>query len=86
MSSDELKISVDDNVLVHQRTYAVKMYLNTPLTILSHCLKQRLSELENKIEALPKRAWTEKDQQRTDEMLKMIDNLLLERWIIRILE
>ncbi|GJQ90877.1 hypothetical protein Tco_0002016 [Tanacetum coccineum] len=47
---------------------------------------QRLSELENKIEALPKRAWTEKDQQRTDEMLKMIDNLLLERWIIRILE
>ncbi|GJX15337.1 hypothetical protein Tco_0216169 [Tanacetum coccineum] len=47
---------------------------------------QRLSELENKIEALPKRAWIEKDQQQTDEMLKMIDNLLLERWIMRILE
>ncbi|GKB90236.1 hypothetical protein Tco_0962508 [Tanacetum coccineum] len=35
---------------------------------------------------MPKRAWIEKDQERTDEMLKMIDNLLLERWIMRSLE
>ncbi|GJU42565.1 hypothetical protein Tco_1195522 [Tanacetum coccineum] len=39
-----------------------------------------------KVEAMPKRAWTEKDQQQTDEMLKMIDNLLLERQIMRSLE
>ncbi|GKF76803.1 hypothetical protein Tco_0229273, partial [Tanacetum coccineum] len=31
---------------------------------------------------MPKRAWTDKDHTRTDEMLKLIDNLLLERRII----
>ncbi|GJT88631.1 hypothetical protein Tco_1070348 [Tanacetum coccineum] len=31
---------------------------------------------------MPKRAWIDKDQTRTDEMLKLIDNLLLERRII----
>ncbi|GJZ73701.1 hypothetical protein Tco_0637847, partial [Tanacetum coccineum] len=36
--------------------------------------------------AMPKRAWTEKDQEQTDELLKMIDNLLLERRIMRSLE
>ncbi|GJV17007.1 hypothetical protein Tco_1362330 [Tanacetum coccineum] len=36
--------------------------------------------------AMPKRAWSKKDQQRTDEMLKMIDNLLLERRIMQSLE
>ncbi|GJR73644.1 hypothetical protein Tco_0086009 [Tanacetum coccineum] len=36
--------------------------------------------------AMPKRAWSEKDQQQTAEMLKMIDNLLLERRIMRSLE
>ncbi|GJZ71944.1 hypothetical protein Tco_0635795 [Tanacetum coccineum] len=30
--------------------------------------KQRLSKLEKKVEAMPKRAWIEKDQKRTDEM------------------
>ncbi|GJY63159.1 hypothetical protein Tco_0464619 [Tanacetum coccineum] len=48
--------------------------------------EQRISELEKKVEAMSKRAWTEKHQQWTDEMLKMIDNLLLERWIMRSLE
>ncbi|GKB99850.1 hypothetical protein Tco_0985987 [Tanacetum coccineum] len=44
------------------------------------------AQVTNKVEAMPKRAWTEKDQQRTDEMLKMIDNLLMERQIMRSLE
>ncbi|GKE09815.1 hypothetical protein Tco_1413366, partial [Tanacetum coccineum] len=35
---------------------------------------------------MPKRAWIEKDQEQTDEMLKMIDNLLLEIQIMRSLE
>ncbi|GJX85736.1 hypothetical protein Tco_0182861 [Tanacetum coccineum] len=35
---------------------------------------------------MSKRKWTEKDQQRTDEMLRLIDNLLLERRIMRSLE
>ncbi|GJW77395.1 hypothetical protein Tco_0139077 [Tanacetum coccineum] len=39
--------------------------------------EQRISELEKKTEAMPKRAWTEKDQKQTDEMVQMIDNLLL---------
>ncbi|GKA69561.1 retrovirus-related pol polyprotein from transposon TNT 1-94 [Tanacetum coccineum] len=47
--------------------------------------KQARNE-QPKVEAMPKRAWTEKDQQQTDEMLKMIDNLLLERQIMRSLE
>ncbi|GJZ11009.1 hypothetical protein Tco_0545768 [Tanacetum coccineum] len=47
---------------------------------------QRLSELEKKVEAMPKKAWTKKDQQRNNEMLKMINNMLLERQIIRSLE
>ncbi|GJY30168.1 hypothetical protein Tco_0413663 [Tanacetum coccineum] len=36
--------------------------------------------------AIPTRAWSEKDQQGTDEMLKLIDNMLLERRIMRSLE
>ncbi|GJR48825.1 hypothetical protein Tco_1316928 [Tanacetum coccineum] len=36
--------------------------------------------------AMPKRAWTNKDQQRSDEMLKLIDNMLLERRIMRSLK
>ncbi|GJX67049.1 hypothetical protein Tco_0302776 [Tanacetum coccineum] len=32
--------------------------------------KQRLSELEKKVEAMPKRAWTKKDQKWIDEMDK----------------
>ncbi|GKD24858.1 hypothetical protein Tco_1231072, partial [Tanacetum coccineum] len=36
--------------------------------------------------AMPKRKWSEKDQERTAEMLKLIDDLFLERWIIRSLE
>ncbi|GJV50429.1 hypothetical protein Tco_1440641 [Tanacetum coccineum] len=77
----DAEVSMMD-VPIHQKDPAVQ---RTPLidTVIS---MQRLSELENKIEALPKRAWTEKDQQQTEEMLKMIDNLLLERWIMRILE
>nr|GEV89666.1 hypothetical protein [Tanacetum cinerariifolium] len=35
---------------------------------------------------MPKRAWTEKDHQWTAEMLKLINNMLLERRIMRILE
>ncbi|GJU38080.1 hypothetical protein Tco_1186434 [Tanacetum coccineum] len=35
---------------------------------------------------MPKRAWTEKDQKQTDEIVKMIDNLKLERRIMRSLE
>ncbi|GJZ68888.1 hypothetical protein Tco_0632438 [Tanacetum coccineum] len=31
--------------------------------------EQRLLELEKKVEAMPKRAWTKKDQKRTDEMV-----------------
>ncbi|GJY47943.1 hypothetical protein Tco_0437899 [Tanacetum coccineum] len=48
--------------------------------------EQRLLELEKKVEAMPKRAWTKKDQKRTDEMVQMIDNLLLERRFKRSLE
>ncbi|GKC35897.1 hypothetical protein Tco_1048281, partial [Tanacetum coccineum] len=33
-------------------------------------------------DVMPKRKWLEKDQERTTEMLKLIDDLLLERWII----
>ncbi|GJX63611.1 hypothetical protein Tco_0296511 [Tanacetum coccineum] len=32
--------------------------------------EQRLLELEKKVEAMPKRAWTKKDQKQTDEMDK----------------
>ncbi|GJW53215.1 hypothetical protein Tco_0097300 [Tanacetum coccineum] len=35
---------------------------------------------------MPKKAWTEKDQKRTDKIVQMIDNLLLERQIMRSLE
>nr|GEY75676.1 hypothetical protein [Tanacetum cinerariifolium] len=35
---------------------------------------------------MPKRAWTDKDQTQIDEMLKLIDNLLLERQIMQSLE
>nr|GEY94422.1 hypothetical protein [Tanacetum cinerariifolium] len=35
---------------------------------------------------MPKRAWTDKDQTQIDEMLKLINNLLLERQIMQILE
>ncbi|GKB16587.1 hypothetical protein Tco_0850510, partial [Tanacetum coccineum] len=31
--------------------------------------EQRLLELEKKVEAMPKRAWTKKDQKQTDEMV-----------------
>ncbi|GKA39903.1 retrovirus-related pol polyprotein from transposon TNT 1-94 [Tanacetum coccineum] len=48
--------------------------------------KQRLLELENKVEAMPKRAWTEKDQKRTGKMVQMFVNLLLERRFKRSLE
>ncbi|GKB40099.1 hypothetical protein Tco_0885041 [Tanacetum coccineum] len=37
-------------------------------------------------DAMLKRKWSEKYQQRTDEMMKLIDNLLLERRIMRSLE
>ncbi|GJS77811.1 hypothetical protein Tco_0727692 [Tanacetum coccineum] len=37
-------------------------------------------------DAMPKRKWLEKDQERTAEMLKLIDDLLLERRIMRSLE
>ncbi|GKD66482.1 hypothetical protein Tco_1308590 [Tanacetum coccineum] len=37
-------------------------------------------------DVMPKSKWSEKDQQRTDEMLKLIDNLLLERRIMRSFE
>ncbi|GJT65202.1 hypothetical protein Tco_1016682 [Tanacetum coccineum] len=50
------------------------MYLNLLHT---RCLKQRLSLLEKKVEAMPKSAWTEKDQ---------IDNFLKERSLMRSLE
>ncbi|GJV76138.1 hypothetical protein Tco_1507722 [Tanacetum coccineum] len=46
----------------------------------------KILDLEKKVEAMPKRDWMEKDQQWTDEMLKMIDNLLLERRIMSSLE
>ncbi|GJU94450.1 hypothetical protein Tco_1319206 [Tanacetum coccineum] len=36
--------------------------------------------------SMPKRAWTEKDQNRTVSMLKKIDAILMERWIMRSLE
>ncbi|GJT98617.1 hypothetical protein Tco_1094135 [Tanacetum coccineum] len=36
--------------------------------------------------AMPERAWTDKDQTQTNEMVKMIDNLLLERRIMRSLK
>ncbi|GKB97048.1 hypothetical protein Tco_0983185 [Tanacetum coccineum] len=45
-----------------------------------------ISVLEKKVEAMPKRAWTKKDQKWTDEMVKMIDNLLLERRFKKSLE
>ncbi|GKB68392.1 hypothetical protein Tco_0929804 [Tanacetum coccineum] len=48
--------------------------------------EQRLLELEKKDKAMPKRAWIKKDQKRTDEMVQMIDNLLLERWFKRSLK
>ncbi|GJV15771.1 hypothetical protein Tco_1361094 [Tanacetum coccineum] len=48
--------------------------------------EQRISELEKKIKAILKRAWTEKDQKRTDEMVQMIVNLLLKRRFKRSLE
>ncbi|GJZ28738.1 hypothetical protein Tco_0573385 [Tanacetum coccineum] len=35
---------------------------------------------------MPKRAWTEKDQKRTDAMVRKINNMLLERRIMRSLE
>ncbi|GKB34935.1 hypothetical protein Tco_0879877 [Tanacetum coccineum] len=35
---------------------------------------------------MPKRAWTDKYQMQTEEMVKMIDNLVLERRIVRSLE
>ncbi|GJY94367.1 hypothetical protein Tco_0510728 [Tanacetum coccineum] len=37
-------------------------------------------------EAMPTRKWSEKDQEQTPEMLKLIDDLLLERQIMRSLE
>ncbi|GJW74118.1 hypothetical protein Tco_0133488 [Tanacetum coccineum] len=37
-------------------------------------------------DAMLNRKWLEKDQQRTDEMLKLIDNMLLERRIMRSLK
>ncbi|GJU92717.1 hypothetical protein Tco_1317473 [Tanacetum coccineum] len=37
-------------------------------------------------DAMPKRAWKDKDQTRTDEMVKNIDNLLVKRRIMRSLE
>ncbi|GJR76859.1 hypothetical protein Tco_0089224 [Tanacetum coccineum] len=48
--------------------------------------RQRLLELGKKVEAIPKKDFTKKDQQQTNEMLKMIDNLLLERRIMRSLK
>ncbi|GKF71469.1 hypothetical protein Tco_0207583 [Tanacetum coccineum] len=42
--------------------------------------EQIILEFEKKVEATPKRAWTEKDQKWTDEM---IDNLLLKRLLIK---
>nr|GEV31557.1 putative reverse transcriptase domain-containing protein [Tanacetum cinerariifolium]GEV60441.1 putative reverse transcriptase domain-containing protein [Tanacetum cinerariifolium] len=48
--------------------------------------EQRLSKLKKKVEAMPKRAWTEKDHKWTDEMVQMIDNLLLKRGFKRSLE
>ncbi|GJY01753.1 hypothetical protein Tco_0359905 [Tanacetum coccineum] len=55
-------------------------------SVSSSKFEQRLSKLKNKVEAMPKRAWTEKDQKRTDEMVQMIDNLLLKRGFNRSLE
>ncbi|GJY42224.1 hypothetical protein Tco_0429494 [Tanacetum coccineum] len=38
--------------------------------------EQRLPELEKKVEAMPKRAWIEKDQKWTHEMIHLKMNLL----------
>ncbi|GKB14623.1 hypothetical protein Tco_0848546 [Tanacetum coccineum] len=48
--------------------------------------EQKNSELEKTIEVMPMRAWTKKDQKRTDEMVQVIDNLLLKRQFKRSLE
>ncbi|GJU18350.1 hypothetical protein Tco_1146316 [Tanacetum coccineum] len=82
------------DVSIHQEDTAVQ---RTPLIdiVISMVTEKTTStptppttqaQVTNKVEAMPKRGWTEKDQQRTDEMLKMIDNLLLERQIMRSLE
>ncbi|GKD63565.1 hypothetical protein Tco_1305673, partial [Tanacetum coccineum] len=84
-SSSSLSGSDDESmvdVLIHQEGLIVQ---RTPLvdTVIS---MQRISDLEKKIEAIPKRAWTEKDHKRIDEMVQMIDNLLLKRRFKRSLE
>nr|GEV73074.1 retrovirus-related Pol polyprotein from transposon TNT 1-94 [Tanacetum cinerariifolium] len=59
---------------------------NVSESVSSSTFEKRLSELEMKVETMPKRAWIEKDQKQTDEMVQMIDNLLLERRFKRRLE
>ncbi|GJZ30956.1 hypothetical protein Tco_0576003 [Tanacetum coccineum] len=47
---------------------------NVPESNSSLKFEQRHLELEKKVEAMLKRAWTKKDQKWTDEMVQMIDN------------
>ncbi|GKB42068.1 hypothetical protein Tco_0887010 [Tanacetum coccineum] len=94
LSSAEHEIQSMVDFSIHQEDTAVQ---RTPLIdiVISMVTEKTTStptppttqaQVTNKVEAMPKRAWTEKDQQRTDEMLKMIDNLLMERQIMRSLE
>ncbi|GKD23916.1 hypothetical protein Tco_1225619 [Tanacetum coccineum] len=79
-SSSSLSRSDDESMVdvpIHQEDPAVQ---RTPL------VDTVISVLEKKVEAMPKRAWTKKDQKWTDEMVKMIDNLLLERRFKKSLE
>ncbi|GKC98301.1 hypothetical protein Tco_1168576, partial [Tanacetum coccineum] len=52
---------------------------NVPESDSSSKFEQRLLEPEKKVEAMPKRAWTKKDQKWIDEMVQMIDNRLPKR-------
>ncbi|GJY31972.1 hypothetical protein Tco_0415467 [Tanacetum coccineum] len=65
---DENKSMMD--VPIHQEDPTVQ---RTPLI---DTFEQRLSELEKKVESMPKRAWTKKDQKRNDEMIDIMDPVM----------